>query len=152
VRVAEVERRVRPGQVILVPPRTDHLIANPSDDLLRVISVESRLDLGEPEGGELSTEGVGAVVRAEAEAARSAQTIDALLGELPTHVDEAIAIRTIVALFDIGGNLSEEIETRLGLDNERGVDALSQIEKKIMRAVVEITSRYSERGGRWLTG
>lgn len=147
VRVADLERRVTPGQVVLVPPRTDHVIANPFEGQLKVISVESRLDLGGDDVGPLSADGIQEVVHAEAEAKRSGQTIDALMGELPKHVDEAVAIRTIVALFDIGGNLSEEIETTLGLDNQRGLDALGAIEKKIMRAVIEITSRYNERGG-----
>ncbi len=153
VRVAEVERLVQPGEVILVPPRTDHVITNPtSDRLLRAITVESRFDLGAAEGQVIETADVEPTIRAEEEASRSARTIDDLMEELPGQVDEATAIKSIVELFDIGGNLSEQIENALGLDNERGLEALGQIEKKIMRAVVEITTRYRQKGGRWLQG
>lgn len=153
VRVAEVERLVQPGEVILVPPRTDHVIANPTTDrLLRAITVESRFDLGDAEGQVIETADVEPTIRAEEEASRSARSIDELMEELPGQVDEAIAIKSIVELFDIGGNLSEQIENALGLDNQRGLEALGQIEKKIMRAVVEITTRYRQKGGRWLQG
>ncbi len=155
IRIAEVERSVQPGEVILVPPRTDHVIANPtSDRLLRAVTVESRFDLGAvaEAGAVIEATDVESTIRAEEEAERSVRTIDDLMGDLPTQVDEATAIKTIVELFDIGGNLSEQIEGSLGLDNERGLDALTDVERRIMRAVVEITSRYQQRGGRWLRG
>ncbi len=153
VRVDEVERQVQPGEVVLIPPRTKHIISNDSGAIVRAITVESRFDLGV--GRDLSDEAPvdpELIEQAEAEARRSALNIDELVSDLPTIVDEAVAIRTIVDLFDIGGNLSEEIETSLGLDNERGIEALSVVERKIMKAVVEITGRYQQRGGRWLLG
>lgn len=153
VRVDEVERQVQPGEVVLIPPRTKHIISNDSGAIVRAITVESRFDLGV--GRDLSDEAPvdpELIEQAEAEARRSALNIDELVADLPTIVDEAVAIKTIVDLFDIGGNLSEEIETSLGLDNERGVEALSLVERKIMKAVVEITGRYQQRGGRWLLG
>jgi hypothetical protein len=64
---------------------------------------------------------------------------------LPEELSEAEAIQTIVRLFDIGGHLSEQIEEALGLDNEVGVNALTQIEKKLMEAIVSIADLY--RGG-----
>ena len=57
-------------------------------------------------------------------------------------MNEAAAIQKIVELFDVGGRLSEQIEQALGLDNDDGVGALSTIERKIMKAVVEIAERY----------
>jgi len=153
VRIAELERSVAPGEVVLVPPRTDHVISNQSEGVIRAITVESRLDLGtkapEIEAGEAAGE---AVIRAEEKVKLSARSVDELMGNLPRQVDEAHAIKAILELFDIGGNLSEEIETSLGLTNASGLEALSELEKKIMHAVVEISARYQQRGGRWLLG
>ena len=129
VRVARSERSVTPGEVVLVPPRVSHMIANRSDRVLRAITVESLFDLGPAE---------------EEPPRESAASIDRILEDLPTDVDEALAIQKIVALFDVGGRLSEQIEKALGLDNDDGVGALSTIEKKIMLAVVEITKRYKQ--------
>jgi mannose-6-phosphate isomerase-like protein (cupin superfamily) len=135
IRVERSERVVTPGEVVLVPPRVSHMIANRSDRLLRAITVESRFDLGDEE-------------ESKADGPReSAATIDRIMEDLPGDVNEALAIQKIVELFDVGGRLSEQIEKALGLDNDDGVGALSTIEKKIMKAVVEITQRYREARG-----
>src|SRR5580698_9773824 len=126
ITVARSERAVAPGEVVLVPPRVSHMIANRSDRVLRAITVESHFDLVEEE----------TVPR------ESAATIDRVMQDLPGDVNEALAIQKIVELFDVGGRLSEQIEKALGLDNDDGVDALSTIERKIMKAVVEIAERY----------
>ncbi len=149
VTVARQEKTVQPGEVVLVPPRTDHVIANRSEDLVHALTVESLLDLGDEAGVVTKVPTPEEAQRAVEEAQKSARTIEQLMGDLPKDVDEAVAIRTIVELFDIGGNLSEQIEQTLGLDNATGVSALGQVERKIMQAVVEITSRYRrpERGG-----
>lgn len=144
VTVARQEKPVQPGEVVLVPPRTDHVIANRSEVLVHALTVESRLDLGGPGDGEqvVKVPTPEETQRATEEAQKSARTIEQLMGDLPKDVDEAVAIRTIVELFDIGGNLSERIEQSLGLDNATGISALGQVEHKIMQAVVEITARY----------
>ena len=153
VRIAETERRVIPGEVVLVPPRTDHVIANRSELVLRAITVESRLDLTHEQKGELAVELSAAPgeIRAVEESQRALRTIEEVVGELPGELDEALAIRTIVELFDIGGKLAEQIEGALGLDNPTGVDALTRVERQIMKAVVEITARY-HREGPWPRG
>lgn len=153
VRIAETERRVIPGEVVLVPPRTDHVIANRSELVLRAITVESRLDLTQQEVGQLTAELCAAPgeIRAVEESQRALRSIEEVVGELPGEVDEALAIRTIVELFDIGGKLAEQIEGALGLDNQTGVDALTRVERQIMKAVVEITVRY-HRGDPWPRG
>ena len=151
VRVAEIEKPLHHGEVVLVPPRTDHVIANTTDHVLRAITVESRFDLGvEPPA---SLEGLQATpeeVRAEDQARSSLRTVEQVVSNLPAEVDEAVAIQTIVELFDIGGTLAETIERDLGLDNAKGVQALSRVEQRIMQAVVEITGRY--RGQGWFRG
>lgn len=154
IQVAETRHRLSPGEVVLVPPRTNHLIVNPTDRLLRAITVESRFDLGVDGDDELESDAdvVEATIQAQEEAKRCSRTIDDLLNDLPQDVDEAVAIKTIVDLFDIGGGLSEEIETKVGLDNKGGLEALAEIERKIMLAVVTITARYQQRGRGWLFG
>ena len=148
VQIAEVERCLSPGEVALVPPRTDHVIANPSNDLVRAITVESRFDLGQ---GELSEDvSLEAIQEAEREALRSAATVEEIVAALPRYVDEVVAIQSIVSLFDVGGNLSEQIEQEIGLDNAKGLEALGLVECKIMGAVLEICARYKTRSGRWL--
>jgi uncharacterized RmlC-like cupin family protein len=144
ITVAADERPVQPGEVVLVPPRTDHIIANRSGQLLQALQVESRLPAASAPG-----EVVEPIVPDEA-ARKTVQTIESLISGLPKDVDEAVAIRTIVELFDIGGGLTERIEKALGLDNEDGVNALGQVEQRIMQAVVEITARYRN-GGRGYT-
>lgn len=148
VTVARQEKAVQPGEVVLVPPRTDHVIANRSEEIVHALTVESLLDLGEsdPVKKVATPEETQRAVEA---AQKSTRTIEQLMGELPKDVDEAVAIRTIVELFDIGGSLSEQIEQTLGLDNATGISALGQVERKIMQAVVEITSRYrrADKGG-----
>lgn len=142
VTVARQEKPVQPGEVVLVPPRTDHVIANRSEVLVHALTVESRLDLGGEAQQVVKVPTPEEMQRATEEAQKSARTIEQLMGDLPKDVDEAVAIRTIVELFDIGGNLSERIEQSLGLDNATGISALGQVEHKIMQAVVEITARY----------
>ena len=143
VTIARLERDVSAGEVVLVPPRTSHLIANRSDRILRAITVESRFDMGE-DAAPAGEEGA----RLDADAPREgAAAIDRIVADVPGTVDEAVAIQKIVELFDVGGRLSEQIEKALGLDNADGADALALIEKKIMQAVVEITGRYRRNSG-----
>jgi uncharacterized RmlC-like cupin family protein len=147
VTVARQEKPVSPGEVVLVPPRTDHVIANRSEVLVHALTVESLLGLEEL--AESAAPTPEQKEQAEAEAQKTVRTIEQVMGGLPKDVDEAVAIKTIVELFDIGGNLSEQIEKTLGLDNATGVSALGQVERKIMQAVVEISTRYKkpDRGG-----
>lgn len=147
VTVARQEKPVSPGEVVLVPPRTDHVIANRSEELVHALTVESLLGLEEL--AEAAPPTPEQKEQAEAEAQKTVRTIEQVMGGLPKDVDEAVAIKTIVELFDIGGNLSEQIEKTLGLDNATGVSALGQVERKIMQAVVEISTRYKkpDRGG-----
>lgn len=156
IAIDKLERVLTPGEVALVPPRTDHVIKNLSDELVRAVTVESRFDLGvgeviEPAGViepviEATPEAIAA---SEARARASAQTIEELMSQLPGRLDEARAIQTILSLFDIGGNLSEEIEQAIGLDNAQGLEALTAVELRIMEAVVEISGRYKRRSGRF---
>ena len=128
IEIGEQRGPIKKGDVVHVPPATSHLIANPSSKRLRCLLVESSV-VPDPEDEPLERRTVG--------------DIDTVMGQMPRDVDEASAIQAIVKLFDIGGAISDQIETAFGLDNQEGVEALTRIEKKIMRAVVEITRRYS---------
>ncbi len=151
IAIDNLERLLTPGEVALVPPRTDHVIKNLSDELVRAVTVESRFDLGvgeviETPSVEVTPELIAA---SEARAQASAETIEEVMSQLPGSLDEARAIQTILSLFDIGGNLSEEIENAIGLDNAQGLEALTAVELRIMEAVVEISGRYRRRSGRF---
>lgn len=151
VRVAELVRPLQHGEVVLVPPRTDHVIANTTASVLRAITVESRLDLGvEPPPALEGLQATPEEVRAQDQARTSLRGVEQVMRDLPSEVDEAVAIKAIVELFDIGGALAESIERELGLDNATGVQALNQVEQRIMHAVVEITGRYQGQG--WFRG
>ena len=125
--VAQQRALVTAGQFIFVPQGINHSLANDSTDKLHAFSVEIAGSIVTPEGQEKSSVG----------------EIDDIMGGLPASMDEAQSIQHIVKLFDVGGKLSEQIEAAFGLDNRDGMNALEQVEKKIMRAVLEITRRYN---------
>ncbi len=137
--VGEKSSDICEGEIIFVPPRIPHVIQNPECPLLAGITIESDWELPALESTEAS-KGVGKPAVRD-----TSRTIDEILEGLPEELGEAEAIQTIVRLFDIGGHLSEQIEEALGLDNEVGVNALTQIEKKLMQAIVSIADLY--RGG-----
>ena len=118
---------VEAGSLVFVPQGAAHSLANNGEDCLHAYSVELQ--------GETMPE-----VDAEKS---SVQDIDTIITDLPASLDEAQSIQCIVKLFDVGGKLSEQIESAFGLDNRDGMNALEQIERKIMRAVLEITRRYN---------
>ena len=126
--IGESKGAIRKGDVVHVPPATTHRIENDSSKRLRCLLVASEVPIEKPP---------------EPSERRTVAELEQVMGDLPQMVNDAAAIQGIVALFDIGGALSEQIETAFGLDNTEGVEALSKIEARIMRAVVEISRRYS---------
>jgi mannose-6-phosphate isomerase-like protein (cupin superfamily) len=134
--VANRKKPVTRGEVIHIPRLTSHWVENNSRGLLRCLAIEGPASApAEAEAGSESKETVGHLEKA--------------IQELPKdkEMDRVQAIKSIVALFDIAGRLSEQIESAFGLDNEEGVEALGRIEKRIMDAVVEITRRYTRHSG-----
>lgn len=125
VMVEETERSLKRGQVVLVPRRRRHKIANPAERTARLISVSSRLKAAEKEAS-----------------AESLESLDATLNGLPAELERVQAIQAIIGLFDIGGRLTEQIERCVGLDNKLGLEALIALQKRLMGAVVQITERY----------
>ncbi len=130
ITVADVTRDLRPGEVIFIPPQTTHSIENPFAETLRGLSIESGLSiLDAPQGGPVT-----------------ARDLDQVIEEIPWELNEAESIQLIIHLFDLAGHLSEQIESAIGLDSETGLEALKGIEKKVMNAVVEISSAYQGGG------
>jgi mannose-6-phosphate isomerase-like protein (cupin superfamily) len=122
---------LKPGEVVWVPAQAAHSIGNPTQSVLRGLSMEI---------GDRS-----APSRAGAEAARvSERDLESLIESIPSQVDEATSLQLIIQLFDTAGVLSEQIENAIGLDSETGLNALHQIERRVMEAVVEISRIYSE--------
>jgi mannose-6-phosphate isomerase-like protein (cupin superfamily) len=155
--VAESKRPVRAGEVVHVPALTRHWLQNPFPRKLRCITVESVADEAPadtqpgpaadadtgPQPQERAAESAGV---SEADATALADSVGALeqvILDMPDTMDRVAAIQKIVSLFDIAGQLSERIEQAFGLDNERGVNALTRIERRVMDAVVEVTRRYT---------
>jgi mannose-6-phosphate isomerase-like protein (cupin superfamily) len=132
--VANKKKPVTRGEVIHVPRLNTHWVENTSRGLLRCLAIESPVAPAAGEDAADEKETVGSLEKA--------------IHELPKEMDQVAAIKNIVALFDIAGRLSEQIERAFGLDNEEGVEALGRIEKRIMDAVVEITKRYQRHTGR----
>lgn len=126
--IGKKEGPIEKGDVVHIPPATTHQIENDSSKRLRCLLVGTEVPMGPEEA---------AVEK------RTLAHLEQVIRAIPSNVGEAEAIQGIVALFDIGGALSEQIETAFGLDNPDGLEALSKIEQRIMRAVVEITRRYS---------
>lgn len=137
--VANKKKPVVRGEVIHVPRLTCHWVENNSRGLLRCLAIEGPPAPGaSAPGDESPKETIGGLEKA--------------ITDLPKEMDRVAAIKNIVALFDIAGRLSEQIENAFGLDNEEGLEALTKIEKRIMDAVVEITKRYQRHTGLDLGG
>jgi len=125
---------LKPGEVVWVPAQASHAIGNPSSSVLRGLSME----IGERSAPGGSVPEPGKV---------SERDLETLIESIPSEIDEATSLQLIIQLFDTAGVLSEQIENAIGLDNETGLGALQQIERRVMAAVVEISRIYSEGDG-----
>jgi len=134
--VGQKKKPVVRGEVIHIPKLTCHWVENNSRGLLRCLTIEGPAAPRAPQGSSSADE-EGAEPQKE-----TVGSLEKKIATLPQTMDRVEAIKHIVALFDIAGRLSEQIEQAFGLDNEEGLDALGRIEKRIMDAVVEITRRY----------
>ena len=61
---------------------------------------------------------------------------------VPEELSESEALQLIIRLFDMAGHLSEQIESAIGLENQTGYEALQNLEKRVMSAVVTISQNY----------
>ena len=118
------------GDLILIPAKKWRKISNKSQSTTRLISFASS-----PQATHESNQ----------EAPQSLQTLDSLLLSLPQEIKAIDAIQTIIKLFDIGGQLTDQIERCIGLNNNTGLEALIALQKRLMQAVVDITDKYQER-------
>lgn len=145
--VANKKKPVTRGEVIHIPRLTSHWVENNSRGLLRCLAIEGPPEQKPGADGEGDAAGAGGP-----ESKETIGHLDKAISELPKDMDRVAAIKGIVALFDIAGRLSEQIENAFGLDNDEGVEALTRVEKRIMDAVVEITRRYQRTSGPGASG
>lgn len=121
------ESELGSGDLILIPAQKWRKITNTSSSTTRLISFASSLQNNQDESEQEPN---------------SLQTLDSVLQELPTQIKEIDAIQTIIKLFDIGGQLTQQIERCVGLNNDTGLEALIALQKRLMKAVVNITNKY----------
>lgn len=118
------------GNVVVVPAGTAHSIANVSGLPLRGLTM--------------------AIHRPSMAAQASVETVTAgqleqLIASIPSRIDRPTGLQVIIQLFEIAGNLSEQIDQAIGLDTETGLRTLEDIEEQVMEAIVKIAEAY--RGG-----
>lgn len=129
ITIGGTTRGFEAGQVVLVPAGVSHRIENPGCPLLRGLTIEAGAPLlAEPPAGGEQRVTAGAIE----------DVIDAIPGEL----SESEALQLIIRLFDLAGHLSEQIEDAIGLENDTGFEALQNLERKVMGAVVTICHNY----------
>lgn len=129
ITVGDVSREMKSGEVVYIPARTSHFIENPASPILRGFTLETGVSVVEPE------------VQTSAEPT-SAHDLEKVISDIPAQLDESEALQLIIRLFDLAGHLSEQIEHALGLDGETGYNALTEIQRRVMEAVVRISSNY----------
>ena len=130
ITVGNLTRDLHAGEIIFIPRQTNHYLENPSSMLLRGIFIESGVTVADPETDTKTQQKV------------TARDLDEVAAIIPEQLDEAESLQIIIRLFDLAGYLSEQIESALGLDSDTGYKALQQIEKKVMEAVVQISTNY----------
>ncbi|MFQ5655200.1 MAG: cupin domain-containing protein, partial [Planctomycetota bacterium] len=134
ITVAEETRDLQPGAVIFIPAQASHYMENVSSPLLRGFSLE----IAHPQRGTAGEAAPSGRI--------SERDLDSLIEGIPKKLDETESLQLIIRLFDLAGYLSEQIEEAIGLESETGYQAMQQIERRVMEAVVHISRTY-EGGG-----
>ena len=68
--------------------------------------------------------------------------LESMIESIPARLNRAEALQSIIQLFDLAGQLSEQIEEAIGLETETGLRTLESIEEQVMQAVVEISRAW----------
>ena len=131
-------RELRVGEVVVVSPGSSHYIYNAGEENLRGLVLELSQPLWTPATVH-ETEGEKSPIALDFS---SSQDMDEIIAQIPGQLDESEAIHLIIRLFDLAGNISEQIEEAMGLESDRGYSAIRSLEKKVMRAVVIISENY----------
>jgi mannose-6-phosphate isomerase-like protein (cupin superfamily) len=131
VTVEATQREVTTGEVVLIPSRHSHKIRNRSNRVLRALSVESRYEDVES-------------FFAEPEESLPLDSLESAVQELPKDLNVSEAIAKLVEIFNLGSRLSEHIERSLNVDEPDGQQAMGQLERQVMDAVLRITKRYGD--------
>jgi mannose-6-phosphate isomerase-like protein (cupin superfamily) len=133
----EEVRELRVGELIVLPAGSSHYVYNPGEEKLRGLVLELTQPIWTPT--EAAVDEDNALVPIDFS---SAQDMDEIIAQIPGQLDESEAIHLIIRLFDLAGSISEQIEGAMGLDSERGYQAIRSLEQKVMRAVVVISDNY----------
>lgn len=128
ITVGEISRELRPGEVVFIPSRTNHSILNDSGRPIRGLTIETSVKLFERD--------------TEDDETVSVRDMESVIEEIPNDLDESEALQFIIRLFDLAGRLSEQIEFAVGLESSTGLEALKNLEKRVMSAVVLISQNY----------
>ena len=116
-----------PGHVVVVPAGTPFSLQNRSGLPMRGLLVA----IHRP----------GLAVQAIEERV-TAGDLESLIHSIPARLNRAEALQSIIQLFDMAGQLSEQIEAAIGLETETGLRTLESIEEQVMQAVVEISRAW----------
>lgn len=129
ITIEESEVPVSLGEVILIPPRHRHKIANPGSRTIRALSVESRFEFDPEE---------------DAFEAPPLARLGEALADMPAAIDEGLAIQKLVEVFNIGGRISAHLER--DIKEGEASPKMDRLESRVMDAVLEITRRYRQGG------
>jgi len=116
-----------PGHVVVVPAGTPFSLQNRSGLPMRGLLVAIHRPGLAPQG---ETDKV------------SAGDLESMIESIPARLNRAEALQSIIQLFDLAGQLSEQIEEAIGLETETGLRTLESIEEQVMQAVVEISRAW----------
>ncbi|MFN0059221.1 MAG: cupin domain-containing protein [Planctomycetota bacterium] len=122
-------RAIKAGELIFVSAGETHQIRNTSNSaLLRGLAVENAVPIS------MASQPV------------TVQDLESVIDSIPEELDVSLSLQLIIKLFDMAGYISEQIDHSLGLETESGYEALRDIEKRVMEAVVVISDRYHQGG------
>ncbi|MAJ29418.1 hypothetical protein CBD41_08925 [bacterium TMED181] len=116
-----------PGHVVVVPAGTPFSLQNRSGLPMRGLLVA----IHRP----------GLIPQAAADRV-TAGDLESMIQSIPARLNRAEALQTIIQLFDLAGQLSEQIEEAIGLETETGLRTLESIEEQVMQSVVEISRAW----------
>ena len=125
VEVANTETPVEQGDALGIPVGARHSLKNTGEGVLKGLLAEIHIP------GYSS--GPGAV---------TVRDLDRFVDQIPTGLDRTTSLQLIIQLFDAAGQISEQIDRAIGLDNETGCETLETVEGRVMEAVVRIARSY----------
>lgn len=125
VEVANTQTPVEVGDVVGIPIGARHGLTNTGNGVLKGLLAEIHV---QGHFGDLG----GVTVK----------DLDRFVEQIPEGLDRTTSLQMIIQLFDAAGQISEQIDRAVGLDNETGCQTLESVEVRVMEAVVRIARSY----------